>query len=69
MPAPIAVYIATGNGQYNASTGGYNWGDSTLALAHDGTGAGGGMPRDSYTPTNFQQLDRSATSISARSRS
>ncbi len=51
------VYIATGNGHYNASTGGFNWGDSTLALAHDGTGAGGGMPRDSYTPTNFQQLD------------
>jgi putative pyrroloquinoline-quinone-binding quinoprotein/putative pyrroloquinoline-quinone binding quinoprotein len=51
------VYIATGNGHYNASTGGFNWGDSTLALAHDGTGAGAGMPRDSYTPTNFQQLD------------
>ena len=51
------VFIATGNGHYNASTGGFNWGDSTLALAHDGTGAGGGMPRDSYTPTNFQQLD------------
>ena len=52
------IYVATGNGQYNASTGGHNWGDSTLALAHDGTGAGGGMPRDSYTPTNFQQLDQ-----------
>jgi len=51
------VFIATGNGPYNASTGGFNWGDSTLALAHDGTGAGGGMPRDSYTPTNFQQLE------------
>ncbi len=51
------VYIATGNGHYNASTGGFNWGDSTLALALDGTGAGAGMPRDSYTPTNFQQLD------------
>ena len=51
------VYIATGNGHYNASTGGFNWGDSTLARAVDGTGAGGGMPRDSYTPTNFAQLD------------
>jgi len=57
------VYIATGNGQYNASTGGHNWGDSTLALAHDGTGAGGGMPRDSYTPTNFQQLEDSDTDL------
>ncbi|HJT99562.1 MAG TPA: PQQ-binding-like beta-propeller repeat protein [Rhodanobacteraceae bacterium] len=51
------VYIATGNGQYNASTGGHNWGDSTLALSHDGTGLGNGLPVDSYTPTNFQQLD------------
>ena len=51
------VYFATGNGHFNASSGGFNWGDSVLALAHDGTGAGGGMPRDSYTPTNFQQLD------------
>ena len=42
------VYIATGNGHYNASSGGFNWGDSTLALAVDGTGAGGGMPSDSY---------------------
>jgi len=57
------VYIATGNGHYNASTGGFNWGDSTLALAVDGTGAGGGMPRDSYTPTNFQQLDDQDTDL------
>lgn len=51
------IYFATGNGNFNANTGGFNWGDSVLALAADGTGAGGGMPRDSYTPTNFQQLD------------
>jgi len=57
------VYFATGNGQFNASTGGFNWGDSTLALAHDGTGAGGGMPRDSYTPTNFQDLQNSDTDL------
>ena len=57
------VYVTTGNGQYNASTGGFNWGDSLLALAHDGTGAGAGMPRDSYTPTNFQQLDNQDTDL------
>ena len=57
------IYFATGNGQFNASTGGFNWGDSTLALAHDGTGAGGGMPRDSYTPTNFQSLQDSDTDL------
>lgn len=50
------VYISTGNGQFNASTGGTNWGDSVLALGYDGTGAGGGMPRDSYTPSDFQHL-------------
>ena len=57
------VFITTGNGQYNASTGGFNWGDSTLALAHDGTGSGNGLPVDSYTPTNFQQLDDSDTDL------
>lgn len=51
------IYFTTGNGRFNASSGGFDWGDSVLALAHDGTGAGGGMPRDSYTPTNFQHLD------------
>ncbi|MEP7043810.1 MAG: PQQ-binding-like beta-propeller repeat protein, partial [Dokdonella sp.] len=50
------IYVATGNGQFNASTGGHNWADSVLALAPDGTGSGGGMPRDSWTPTNFQDL-------------
>jgi hypothetical protein len=57
------VYIATGNGQFNASTGGFNWGDSVLALNVDGTGSGGGMPRDSYTPTNFQSLQNSDTDL------
>ncbi|MEP7043811.1 MAG: PQQ-binding-like beta-propeller repeat protein [Dokdonella sp.] len=52
------VYIATGNGDFNANTsGGTSWGDSVLALAADGSGAGNGLPLDSYTPTNFQQLD------------
>jgi len=50
------VYIATGNGTFNANTGGFNWGDSVLALAADGTGAGNGLPLDSYTPSNFQSL-------------
>jgi hypothetical protein len=51
------IYVTTGNGDFNASSGGFNWGDSVLALAHDGTGAGAGMPRDSYTPSDFQHLD------------
>jgi hypothetical protein len=57
------VYITTGNGQYNANSGGFNWADSVLALAHDGTGSGGGKPRDSYTPTNFQSLQDSDTDL------
>ncbi|NCT67647.1 MAG: PQQ-binding-like beta-propeller repeat protein [Rhodanobacteraceae bacterium] len=51
------IYITTGNGPFNAHTGGKNWGDSVLALKPDGTGAGGGMPMDSYTPTTYPQLD------------
>lgn len=50
------IYFATGNGQFNADSGGLNWGDSVLSLAADGTGAAGGKPRDSWTPANFQHL-------------
>ena len=51
------IYITTGNGLFDANTGGFNWGDSVLALHPDGSGAGGGLPVDSYTPTNYSQLD------------
>jgi hypothetical protein len=57
------VYIATGNGTFNANTGGFHWGDSVLALAPDGTGAGNGMPLDSYTPSNFQSLQNGDTDL------
>jgi len=58
------VYIATGNGQFNAnSAGGFNWGDSVLALAPDGTGGGNGLPLDSYTPSNFQSLQNGDTDL------
>lgn len=50
------LFISTGNGPYDASTGGNDWGDSLLALAPDGTPATPGVPYDSYTPDNFQQL-------------
>jgi hypothetical protein len=49
------IFMATGNGSFNANVGGHNWGDSVFALNPDGTGTGGG-PVDSYTPTEFQQL-------------
>jgi outer membrane protein assembly factor BamB len=48
------IYIATGNGTFDPAN--HNWGDSVLALNPDGSGANGN-PLDSYTPTDFQQLD------------
>jgi len=56
------VYFATGNGQFNASTGGRNWGDSVLALPADGSAVAGG-PADSYTPANFQTLENGDTDL------
>jgi hypothetical protein len=53
------VFIMTGNGPFNVNPGSgiYNWGDSVLALNPDGTGAGGGMPVDSYTPTTYANIE------------
>jgi outer membrane protein assembly factor BamB len=61
------VYIATGNGNFNASSGGMNWGDSVLALAPDGSGSGQGLPLDSYTPANYQALDDTDTDLGSTS--
>ncbi len=52
------IYMATGNGTFDANQAGREWGDSVFSLHPDGTGSGGN-PLDSYTPTNFQQLDSS----------
>lgn len=55
-PAMDRVYIATGNGLFNANThGDYEWGDSLLALKHDGT-SNSGMPVDSFTPSTYAAL-------------
>jgi hypothetical protein len=50
------ILMATGNGTYDGNTGHFDWGDSVLALHADGTGNGFGQPVDSYTPTEFDQL-------------
>jgi len=51
------IYLATGNGLFDANmAGGYEWGDSVLALKRDGTGSGLGMPVDSFTPSTFSNL-------------
>jgi len=46
------VFAATGNGPYDADTGGYDYGDSILKLSPDG-----GRLLDSYTPTTQAHLD------------
>jgi hypothetical protein len=53
------VYIATGNGLFDpagANGNGKYWGDTVLALNPDGTGAGLGLPLDSYTPQTYAAL-------------
>ena len=47
------VYVATGNGDFDANTGGDDFGDSVLAISADGSAI-----VDSFTPTDFNQLDR-----------
>jgi outer membrane protein assembly factor BamB len=53
-PDTDRLLTATGNGPFAPSS--HNWGDTVLALRADGTGANGD-PLDTYTPTNFQQLE------------
>ena len=48
------IFTATGNGPYNPAR--HDWADTVLALAPDGTAAGG-TPLDSYTPESFESLD------------
>ncbi|MDB5076413.1 MAG: hypothetical protein JWO42_2592 [Chloroflexi bacterium] len=57
-PGTDRTYISTGNGDFNPA--GHAWGESILALHPDGMGANGD-PLDSYTPTNYGNLnDRDA---------
>src|SRR4029450_12942529 len=56
------IYMATGNGSFNANAGGNHWSETVFALHPDGSGAGS-KPLDSYTPTNFQALDDSDAAL------
>jgi len=60
------VYIVTANGDYDAAFGGFNWGDSVLALSASGQ-ADGGVPLDSYTPVNYEELDTSDVDLGSGS--
>ncbi|MCL4559444.1 MAG: PQQ-binding-like beta-propeller repeat protein [Chloroflexi bacterium] len=52
-PATNHIYTATGNGTFDPSQ--FDWGDTVLALNPDGAGKSG-SPVDSYTPSDYQQL-------------
>lgn len=45
------IYVATGNGTFDANKGGHNYGDTMLALSADGSHL-----LDYYTPSNYQAL-------------
>jgi outer membrane protein assembly factor BamB len=46
------IYVATGNGQFNADQGGHNYGDSVLAISADGS-----TLEDYFTPNDQAQLE------------
>jgi outer membrane protein assembly factor BamB len=50
------VFITTGNGVFDADSGGFNWADSVIALRPDGS-SDQGAPADSYTPENHEWMD------------
>lgn len=55
-PYTHRIYFTTGNGVFDANSGGRNWGDTVLALNPDGTGGSNGLPLDSYTPASYQSM-------------
>lgn len=61
------VFIATGNGFFDANMlGNSNWGDSVLSVLPDGAPRNA-LPDDSYTPTNFQDLENQDTDLGSTS--
>lgn len=56
------VYVATGNGQFDAGSGGNDYGDSVIGLT-----AGPLAVVSSYTPADYQQLDRNDEDLGSTS--
>jgi outer membrane protein assembly factor BamB len=56
------VYAATGNGDFDANTGGTDYGDSVLALSADVSSLLG-----SYTPTDYKGLDQGDVDLGSTS--
>jgi outer membrane protein assembly factor BamB len=52
------IYVATGNGAFNASSGGHNYGDSVIALSADA-----GSVLGFYTPPNYTELEQGDTDL------
>lgn len=61
-PVTGDVFVATGNGMFNADDGGHDYGDSILELSPD-------VSRliDSYTPMDYHELDTSDTDLGSTS--
>ncbi len=55
LPDNDKIFVTTGNGNFSATQ--FDWGYSVLELNPDGTGSGNGLPVDSYTYPNWQNLD------------
>lgn len=58
------IFVTVGNGVYDASSGGFNWGSSVVALKADGS-LDDGVPLDSYTPEEYQTLTDQDLDLSA----
>ena len=56
------IFFVTGNGTYDANSGGFDWGDSIVGLAPAANSVAG-LPLDSYTPPNYQQLQYTDTDL------
>lgn len=52
------IYVATGNGDFNAHSGGHDYGDSVLALTADGA-----TLVDYYTPETYDELQSGDTDL------
>lgn len=56
------LYLTTGNGDFNAHSGGHDYGDSVLALTSDGASL-----LDYYTPQSYDELQSGDTDLGSTS--
>src|SRR5437762_524164 len=63
-PVTDRAFVTTGNGAFDADQGRFNWGTSIVALHPDGT-TDHGTPIDSYTPVDYDDLNRKDWDLSS----